>query len=145
LIFFIITYVIYAYMNKRRYEMNKSTVCRIGNKLAAQGENRKDAFVRQGAVEVKTAGTSFGCRPEALARLAAYNPAQVRAVLMPEPENPVDPQALVVMVGVQNGRGLFRIGYVPRKAVPIVSALRVLLAVRVAGDTVKGLRFRFVV
>jgi hypothetical protein len=66
---------------------------------------------------------SFGKRQEALKRLAAYNPAQVRAVLVPEPENPADPGAVAVLVGVQGGKGLFRLGYVPRNMAPVVSAL----------------------
>ena len=115
------------------------------------GGDRKAAFetawtlVKAQSLEVQAAGTSFGRRPEALARLANYNPADVRAFLVQEPENPVDPNALKVMVGVQGGRGLFCTGYVPRQAVPAVSALRTLPAVRVVGDTVKGLRLRFTV
>jgi hypothetical protein len=57
---------------------------------------------------------SFGNRQEALHRLARYNPAQVKAVLVPEPSNLADPAAMAVMVGVQNRRGLYRLGYVPR-------------------------------
>jgi hypothetical protein len=67
---------------------------------------------------------SFGSRQEALRRLAAYAPEQVRAVLVPEPANPRDPGAVAVMVGVQNGSGLYRLGYVPRNLAPVVSALR---------------------
>jgi hypothetical protein len=83
----------------------KSKVMTLGNKLAPRmGGDRKAAFVqawiivREGVVEVRTAGTSFGRRPEALTRLAAYYPTQVRAFIVPEPENPA---ALKVMVGVQ--------------------------------------------
>jgi hypothetical protein len=57
---------------------------------------------------------SFGNRQEALKRLAGYAPEQVRAVLVPEPSNPADPRAVAVMAGVQNGKGLYRLGYVPR-------------------------------
>jgi hypothetical protein len=97
--------------------------------------------VKAGAVEVKAAGISFGRRPEALTRLASYSPAQVRAFIVPEPENPADLAALKIMAGVQGGRGLFCMGYIPREAVPVVAALRTLPAIRVVGDTVKGLRF----
>jgi hypothetical protein len=130
--------------------MNKSAVCRIANRIS-RDISRHDAFVhawtivKAGAVEVKAAGTSFGRRPEALTRLAAYDPAQVRAFIVPEPENPADPTALKVMAGVQGGRGLFCMGYIPREAVPVVAVLRTLPAVRVVGDTVKGLRLRFTV
>ena len=127
--------------------MNKAIVCRIGNRLA-RTMDRKDAFVqawaivKAGAVEVKAAGTSFGRRPEALPRLASYSPAQVRAFIVPEPENPAD---LKIMAGVQGGRGFYCMGHIPREAVPVVAAMRTLPAVRVTGDTVKGLRLRFAV
>jgi hypothetical protein len=99
--------------------MNKSAVCRIGNKLAAQGEDRRTAFreawriVKAGSVELKVAGVTFGSRQEALRRLAAYRPADVMPVLVPGPSNPADPTTVVVMVGVQGGRGLYRLGYFP--------------------------------
>jgi hypothetical protein len=66
---------------------------------------------------------SFGNRQEALRRLATYSPADVRAVLVPEPENPADPAAVAVMVGVQGGKGLYRLGYVPRNLAPVAAAL----------------------
>jgi hypothetical protein len=47
----------------------------------------------------------------------------VRAVLVPEPENPADPAAVAVMAGVQGGRGLYRLGYVPRSMAPVAAAL----------------------
>jgi hypothetical protein len=68
---------------------------------------------------------SFGNRQEALRRLARYNPADVRAVLVPEPANPADPGAVAVMVGVQGGKGLYRLGYVPRNLAPVAAALGV--------------------
>ena len=105
----------------------KSHVITLGNKLALRmGGDRKAAFVEAGAVEVKATGTSFGCRPEALARLASYSPAQVRAFIVPEPENLADPAALKIMARVQGGRSLYCMGY--REAVPVVIALRTLPA-----------------
>ena len=103
------------------------------------------AIVKAGGLELAVRGVSFGNRQKALKRLAAYNPTQVRAFIVPEPENPADPAALKVMAGVQGGRGLYCMGYIPREAVPVVAALRTLPAVRVVGDTVKGLRLRFAV
>jgi hypothetical protein len=47
----------------------------------------------------------------------------VRAFLVPEPANPADPAAVAVMVGVQGGRGLYQLGYVPRTLTPVVAAL----------------------
>jgi hypothetical protein len=95
--------------------MNKSTVCRIANRIS-RDIPRHEAFVqawaivKAGTLELSVRGVSFGNRQEALRRLAAYNPAQVRAVLVPEPANPVDPAAVAVMVGVQGGKGLYRLG-----------------------------------
>jgi hypothetical protein len=107
----------------------KSKVMTLGNRLAPRMGDRHAAFVRAwavvkaGGLELAVRGVSFGNRQEALHRLAWYNPAQVRAVLVPEPANPVDPAAVAVMVGVQNGRGLYRLGYVPRTLAPVVAAL----------------------
>jgi hypothetical protein len=107
----------------------KSKVVTIGNKLAPRMGDRRAAFVqawiivKAGGLELAVRGVSFGNRQEALRRLAAYNPAQVRAVLVPEPANPVDPGAVAVMVGVNGGKGLYRLGYVPRTLAPVVAAL----------------------
>jgi hypothetical protein len=81
-------------------------------------------IVKTGGLELAVKGVSFGNRQEALRRLASYNPADVRAILVPEPSNPADPAAVAVMVGVQNGKGLFLLGYVPRDLCPVVDALR---------------------
>jgi hypothetical protein len=109
----------------------KSKVMSLGNRLAPRmGGDRRAAFVKAwaivkaGGLELAVKGVSFGNRQEALKRLAAYKPDQVRAVLVPEPANPVDPAAVAVMVGVQNGKGLFRLGYVPREFCPVLDALR---------------------
>jgi hypothetical protein len=109
----------------------KSKVMALGNKLAPRmGGDRKAAFVRAwaivkaGGLELAVKGTSFGNRQEALKRLAAYAPDQRRAVLVPEPANPADPAAVAVMVGVQGGKGLFHLGYVPRELCAVVDALR---------------------
>jgi hypothetical protein len=108
--------------------MNKSAVCRIANRIS-RDISRHDAFiqawavVKAGTVELAVKGVSFGNRQEALRRLARYNPADVRAVLVPEPSNPADPRAVAVMVGVQGGRGLYRLGYVPRNMAPVAAVL----------------------
>jgi hypothetical protein len=96
----------------------RSRVCVLGNRLA-RTMGRRAAFiyawrsVLAGRVEFRVAGVSFGTRQEALRRLAAYNPAQVRAWLAPEPENQVDPAAVAVWCMVNGGRGAYRLGYVP--------------------------------
>jgi hypothetical protein len=95
--------------------MNKSAVCRIANRIS-RDVSRHDAFVqawaivKAGGLEVAVRGVSFGSRQEALRRLAGYNPADVRAFIVPEPENPVDLAALKIMAGVQGGRGYFCMG-----------------------------------
>lgn len=108
----------------------KSKVMALGNKLAPRmGGDRTAAFiqawaiVKAGGLELAVKGVSFGNRQEALRRLAAYKPAQIRAVFVPEPQNTADPAAVAVMVGVQNGRGLYRLGYVPRNLTAAVVAL----------------------
>jgi hypothetical protein len=108
----------------------KGKVMTLGNKLAPRMGDRRAAFVqawiicKAGAVTLPVRGVSFGNRQEALRRLAAYNPADVRAVLVPEPTNPADPAAVAVMVGVQGGKGLYRLGYVPRNLAPVAAVLR---------------------
>src|SRR5215510_12712316 len=99
----------------------KSRVMSLGNRLAPKmGGDREAAFikawqiVKAGGLELAVKGTSFGKRQEALKRLAAYSPGQIRAVLVPEPNNPVDPAAVAVHAGVQGGKGLFCLGYIPR-------------------------------
>jgi hypothetical protein len=70
----------------------------------------------------KLAPRMGGNRQEALRRLARYTPRDVRVFLVPEPANPVDPAAIAVMVGVQGGRGLYKLGYIPRTAAPLAAA-----------------------
>jgi hypothetical protein len=108
----------------------KSKVMTLGNKLAPRmGEDRRATFiqawaiVRAGGLELAVRGVSFGNRQEALKRLARYAPERVRAVLVPEPSNPADPAAVAVMVGVNGGKGLYRLGYVPQNLVPVAAAL----------------------
>jgi hypothetical protein len=108
----------------------KSKAMTLGNRLAPRYGDRREAFiqawaiVKAGTVELPVRGTSFGTRQEALRRLARYNPTDVRAILVPEPENPVDPAAVAVMVGVQGGRGLYKLGYVPADKALVAAALR---------------------
>jgi hypothetical protein len=108
----------------------KSKVMTLGNRLAPRmGGDRRAAFVeawaivKAGTVELAVRGVSFGRRQEAIRRLARYNPADVRAVLVPEPENTADPRAVAVMVGINGGKGLYRLGYVPRDLAPVAAVL----------------------
>jgi hypothetical protein len=108
----------------------KSKVVSLANRLTSKmGGDKSVAFVKAwaivkaGGLEMAVKGVSFGNRQEALKRLAAYAPEQIRAFPMPEPANPKDPAAVAVMVGVQNGRGLYRLGYVPRDMAAVVTAM----------------------
>jgi hypothetical protein len=102
--------------------------------------DRKDAFVKAGSIEIRVAGVTFGSRQTALKRLASYNPSQVRAYLAPEPENPVDRNAVAVMVGIQEGRGFYKLGYVPAGNTGLVKAVRGVPHVKVLPGTTYGAR-----
>jgi len=109
----------------------KSKAVSLGNRLAPRMDGNKSAafirawqIVKAGGLELAVKGVTFGNRQEALKRLASYRPERIRAVLVPEPTNPADPAAVAVMVGVQGGKGLFRLGYVPRNMAAAVSAMR---------------------
>ena len=107
----------------------KSKVMSIGNRLATKSQSRKVALVKAwaivkaGGLELAVRGVTFGSRQIALQRLAAYEPARVRAWLAPEPENPADPTAVAVMVMVQGGCACYRLGYVPREQTAVVKAM----------------------
>ena len=108
----------------------RSKVLTLANKLTAEMHGDKSeafckawAIVKAHGLEIAVKGVTFGQRQEALKRLAAYNPNQIRAVLVPELSNPKDPTAIAVMVGVQNGRGLFKIGYVPADITAVINAI----------------------
>ena len=108
----------------------KSKVMSLGNRLAAKGNDRSAAFVRAwaivkaGGLEMAVKGVTFGNRQEALRRLTTYSPGQIKAVLVPEENNPADPAAVAVMVGINGGKGLFHLGYVPRNLAHVVKAMR---------------------
>jgi hypothetical protein len=129
----------------------KSKVMRLGNRLTAETGDRSAAFVRAwaivkaGAVEIAVRGVSFGTRQEALRRLAGYNPADIKAFIMPKPENKADPAALAVMVMVQGGRGVYRLGYIPREMTGIARAMRSRPAIRVITGDINGARLRLAI
>jgi hypothetical protein len=129
----------------------KSKIFTLGNKMA-QTLDRHDAFIRAwqivkaGSIEIRVAGVTFGNRQTALRRLAAYNPSQVRAYLAPEPGNPVDHSAIAVMVGVNNGKGFYKLGYVPHAQTGMAKALiGKLPQVRVLAGDIYGARLSLAV
>jgi hypothetical protein len=131
--------------------MNKSAVCRIGNKIAAKTGDRKTAFetawqiVKAGSVELKVAGVTFGTRQEALRRLAAYRPQDIHTVLVPE-NNPYDPNAIAVKVTVNGARGIYRLGYIAREQAGIVKPfLGKVPELRILDGEIKGARLRLAV
>ena len=126
--------------------MNKSAVCRIGNRLTAQGEDRRTAFreawriVKAGSVELKVAGVTFGSRQEALRRLATYKAQDIHTVLVPE-NNPYDPKAIAIKVTVNGTRGIYCLGYIPREHTVIAAALRGRLpSLRLLDGDIRGAR-----
>jgi hypothetical protein len=131
----------------------KSKVMTLGNKLAPRmGGDRKAAFVeawaivKAGGLVLPVRGVSFGNRQEALRRLASYRPQDVRAVLVPEPSSPRDPAAVAVMVGIQGGPGLYRLGYLPAAMAPVAAVLgRQLPRLVVMNGTTRGARITLVV
>jgi hypothetical protein len=94
----------------------------MGNRSAAFV--RAWAIVKAGTVEMPVKGVSFGSRQEALRRLSGYDPVKVHAFLVPEQDNPADPKAIAVMVMVQGGRGIYRLGYVPREQTALARAMQ---------------------
>jgi hypothetical protein len=129
----------------------RSKVCTLGNKLA-RVLPRKTAFgqawdiVSRGKLELRVAGVSFGNRQEALRRLACYDPASVKAFMVPEPENPVDRNAIAVMVGVDGGRGFYRRGYVPATQTGIATVfMGQLPKIRILDGDICGARLTFTV
>jgi hypothetical protein len=82
------------------------------------------SIVKRGGLTLDVRGVSYGSRQEALRRLTAYDPARVKALIVPEPSNPADPAALAVIVFV-TGRGSYRLGYVPREQIATVRAMKV--------------------
>jgi hypothetical protein len=127
----------------------RSKVMSLGNRLSSRMD-RHDAFVRAwaivkaGGLELAVKGTSFANRQEALKRLATYAPDQVRAFIVPEPENSADRKAARVMVGVQNGRGLYCLGYLPAEYAPAVGSLKA-SRLRVLDGDIRGARLALAV
>jgi hypothetical protein len=107
----------------------KVKVMGLGNRLSAR-MGRREAFiqawkiVKAGGIELSVRGTSFLNRPEALRRLAAYNPELVRVFIGAETENPVDSKAAAVYVGINNGRGIFKLGFLPREYAAAAASLK---------------------
>jgi hypothetical protein len=127
---------------------NKGSVCRIANRIP-RTVSRKDAFitawkiVKNGGLEIKVAGVSFYNRQEALRRLADYNPKDIHTLLLPEYDNPYDSNAISVQVMVDGGKGIYRLGYVPKEETAVVKAfLGAAPELKIIGGDIYGARLR---
>jgi hypothetical protein len=125
-----------------------SKVCTIANRIP-RSVSRKEAFttawsiVKSGGFEIGVAGVTFGNRQKALSRLATYDPKDIIAVLVPEPDNRHDPEAIAVKVMVNGGRGIYTLGYVPKTDARLVKAfLGTAPELRLVGGETKGARLR---
>jgi hypothetical protein len=122
----------------------RAKVFQMGNKLS-RDMPRREAFVeawkivKSDGLEVAVRGVSYGNRQLALKRLASYRPQDIRAFLVPENTNPIDPHAVKVMVGVMGGKGLYCLGYLPKDKTALAPLLRA-RGLRVIGDDLRGAR-----
>ncbi|MCL2706398.1 MAG: hypothetical protein FWE72_09360 [Spirochaetaceae bacterium] len=107
----------------------KSKVMSLGNKLSANMP-RSEAFikawqiVKAGELKLTVKGVTFGIRQTALKKLTQYPCNKVVTVLVSEPFNAYDKNAIAVKVGVQYGKGLFTIGYIAKEMTGLVRALK---------------------
>jgi len=86
---------------------------------------------------------SFGSRQEALRKLATYDPKEIIALLVPEPDCKHDPEAIAVKVMVNGGKGIYTLGYVPRTDTKVARAfLGAVPELRLIDGETKGARIR---
>jgi len=123
-------------------------VCGLANKLS-KDMPKKEAFAaawriaKDGFLEIAIVGVSFGSRQEALKRLASYDPKEIIALLVPEPDCKHDPEAIAVKVMVNGGKGIYTLGYVSRTDTKVVRAfLGRVPEIRLIDGETKGARIR---
>jgi hypothetical protein len=115
---------------RRQLNQEKKTakVCSLANRLSADMD-RKSAFkeawriVKVGGAKFSVSGVTFGRRQDALRRLARYEPKDIHAVLVPEPGNRFDPEAVSVRVLVQGSPAPYTLGYVPASQTQLAKVL----------------------
>jgi hypothetical protein len=116
----------------------KSKVMGLGNRLSV-GMGRHEAFcaawriVKNGGIELSVRGTSFLNRQEALKRLTAYSPELIRTFIAPEKDNPADNRAVAVYVGINGGKGIFKLGFLPKEFSPMAKSVKGGAKLRVIG------------
>jgi hypothetical protein len=127
-----------------------SKVCGIANRIL-RTVSRKEAFIyawriaKAGALRLPAAGVAFENRQEALRKLARYDPKDIHAVLVPE-NNTHDPNAIAVKVMVNGGKGLYKIGYVPKSETEIVRAfIGKVPQIQITGGDIYGARLSLAV
>lgn len=97
--------------------MLKSIATILGNTLVGKGISRPHAFqkawrmARQSKFFTKAVGVTVGNRQEALKRLAQYGRELVKVYLVHESNNPVDANAVAVVVTVAGSKE-YKIGYI---------------------------------
>ena len=96
--------------------MLKAIVTTIGNTLVAKGIFRPEAFQKAWGMArskffTKAVGVTVGNRQEALKRLAKYGRELVKVYLVHESNNPVDANAVAVVVTVAGSKE-YKIGYI---------------------------------
>ena len=106
----------------------KSALMTLANSLHyRQGMSRRQALktawaiVKQGQVNSRVAGVTFGSRQTALERLARYSSQAVIISLVRE-QNEHDSNAVAILVSV-NGSTAYKLGYLPKETAAVWSAL----------------------
>ena len=137
--------------------MLKSVVATLGNALVKRGISRPHAFpkawrmARQNRFFAKAVGVTIGSRQEALKRLAQYGRERIRVHLVHEGNNPVDSNAVAVVVAVA-GKGAYKAGYLPKEGASLLARVldklggkldATLEAVTGGGGRIFGLNFSY--
>ena len=99
------------YLTRREYRDNPGG---IPGRLRALGVSDAEIEAVDEVMEVPIAGVTFGTRQAALERLTYYAPEEILTVLVPEPENPYDENAIVVKVLVKGTDTPYCLGYIPK-------------------------------
>ena len=106
---------------------NRSSICRMANRLVKEGLKRAAAFVKawaaakKGVVE-KVAGVLYGNRQKILHYLDNCKKDTIQVKLIREKANPFDENAVAVFIQVV-GDGTYRVGYLPRRTAGLISSL----------------------
>mgnify|MGYP002729649804 CR=1 FL=1 len=95
---------------------NRSTVCKIGNQLHKNGYTLSSAFrmawkLAKGAAVTKVVGVTKYNRQQAIEHLKKYNPDTVSLILVREPHNIYDCNAISVYAKVGNSKP-YKMGYI---------------------------------